>query len=116
MSVPSILVAEDEPPIAAVLFALLEEEGYAVRHAWDGAVALAMIQQDPPDLLISNVRMPRVDGVQLTRHAFERVPPIPVILISAHFDGADVPGAVFVAKPFDLDHVVSLVGRLLNGG
>jgi DNA-binding NtrC family response regulator len=109
-------LAEDEQSIATVLLDMLAEEGFSVRHAWDGTVALAMIEHDPPDLLISNVKMPRVDGVQLMRHATKRIPPIPVILISAHFDGADVPGAVFVAKPFDLDHIVALVDRLLNGG
>ena len=114
MPTPSVLVAEDEAQIAAMLLDLLAEEGFAVRHAWDGAEALAEIERDPPGLLISNVRMPRVDGVQLTRHAVARLPPIPVILMSAHFDGADVPGAVFVAKPFDLDHVVGLVWTLTD--
>ena len=115
MPTPSILVAEDEQPIADVLVALLGDEGYAVRHARDGAVALAMIERDPPDLLISNVAMPYVDGIQLARRVTDRLNPIPVVLVSAQVDAVDLPGVVFVAKPFDLDHIVALVGRLLDG-
>ena len=84
---PSVLVAEDEAPIAAVLVDHLAEAGFAVRHARDGAEALAEIERDPPDLVISNVKMPRVDGVELARRARERAVPIPVVLIGAYGDG-----------------------------
>jgi DNA-binding NtrC family response regulator len=108
---PSVLVAEDEAPIAAVLLDLLADEGFAVRHARDGEQALAEIERDPPDVLVSNVRMPRVDGIELARRARERAVPIPVVLIGANGDGADVPGAIVVAKPVDRDRLLEVVRR-----
>ena len=113
---PTVLVAEDEQPIADLLVELLKDEGFAVRHARDGAAALAMIEREPPVLVVSNVSMPRMDGMALARRIAERRERIPVILISAHREGVDLPGVVFVAKPFDLDHVVAVVRRLLDGG
>ena len=75
-----------------------------------------MVERNPPDLVVSDIRMPRMDGAQLANRLALRRHRIPVILASAHYDGADIPGATFVAKPFDIDHLLGLIRRLLDGG
>ena len=113
---PTILVADDEPIIAEMLAELFEDEGFVVRRARDGAEALAMVERDPPDLIIADVAMPGMDGEQLARRVAVGGGRIPVVLISAHRRAVALPGVVFVAKPFALDPVVALVRRLLAGG
>ena len=111
----TILVAEDDRRIADLLRELLTDEGFAIRIARDGVEALAEIEQVPPDVIVSDIKMPRLDGVQLATLVVARRAPIPFILTSAHFDGADISGTIFVAKPFDLDGIVDLIRRLVAG-
>ena len=63
MKTESILIADDEAPIRLMLRTTLESEGYAICEAADGAEALEMIEREPPDLLILDLNMPRVDGM-----------------------------------------------------
>lgn len=109
-----ILVAEDDRRIADLIGDLLSDEGYNIRIARDGVEALAAIEQEPPDVIVSDIKMPRLDGVQLATLVAARRTPIPFILTSAHYDGADIPGTIFVAKPFDLDGIVELIRRLVD--
>ena len=110
----SILVVDDEPIIAATLAALLADEGYRVRQAFDGQQALDLIARDPPDLVVTDVMMPHVDGVTLTRALRERGDGTPVVLMSAVYADVDIPGVRFLPKPFDLDEIVRVVGRVLD--
>lgn len=110
----TILVAEDDRRIADLLRELLSDEGYNIRIARDGVEALAAIEQEPPDVIVSDIKMPRLDGVQLATLVAARRDPIPFILTSAHFDGADIPGTIFVAKPFDFDGIVDLIRQLVG--
>ena len=110
----SILVAEDDRRIADLLRELLSDEGYVIRIVSDGVEALAAIDQDPPDVIVSDIKMPRLDGVQLATLVAARRTPIPFILTSAHYDGADIPGTIFMAKPFDLDGIVNLIRELVE--
>ena len=110
----SILIVDDEPIIAATLAALFADEGYRVRQAFDGQAALDLVDRDPPDLIVTDVMMPLVDGVTLTRRLRERGDPTPVVLMSAVYAAVDIPGVRFLPKPFDLDAVVAAVGRVLD--
>jgi two-component system response regulator MprA len=110
----TILVAEDDRRIADLLRQLLSDEGYNIRIARDGVEALTAIEQEPPDVIVSDIKMPRLDGVQLATLVAARRTPIPFILTSAHYDGADIPGTIFVAKPFDFDGFVDLIRRLVT--
>jgi len=110
-----ILIVDDEEPLRDFLGMMLEDAGYEVRKAIHGAQALEIIAQDPPDLVISDVMMPMVNGVELCRKlkALNATHPIPVILMSAA--GRDlIEGAgadAFISKPFDLGNMESLVER-----
>ena len=108
-----ILVVDDEPVIRDVLTALFTGEGYAVRTAGDGFVALELMADAPPDLVIADIIMPRLDGWGLLTRLRDRHPGVPVILLSATFRGNPPDGVVFVAKPFDIDHLLAVVASML---
>ena len=116
-----ILVVDDEPSLLDVLAALLTDEGYQVQTARDGQVALDLIAEALPDLLITDVMMPVLDGWRLLAAVRERTPALPVIVISA-VDRPEVrqreffitDHTVFLRKPFHVEALLTLVERLLG--
>jgi CheY-like chemotaxis protein len=80
-----ILLVDDEPGIRFVLSAVLEQSGYAVDLAEDGFVALRKIQQKSPDLVITDLRMPNMNGFELLFVIRTRFPELPTIAISGEF-------------------------------
>jgi CheY-like chemotaxis protein len=108
---PTILVVDDEPFIVDVIAFLLEDEGFQVYRAYDGEQAWKMVGQRCPDLIISDVYMPRLNGLDFLNRLRQRPPlsHIPVILMSAARRELAEPNAAFLAKPFDLDRMLSLV-------
>ncbi len=107
-----VLVVEDDRAVLDLLDGALREEGYRVRRAEDGVEALEAIREQTPDLVIADVHLPRLDGGQLVRRL--RDENVPVILLSGDPNWARTPGVAFVAKPFDLDHLLLVVARLLS--
>lgn len=108
---PTILIVDDEPFIVDLLALALQDEGYQVARAYDGEEAWRLLCAHRPDLIISDVTMPRLDGLHLL-HRLRRqrvLAQIPVILMSAARRRIDAGDAAFVAKPFDLDRMLSLV-------
>ncbi len=112
---PRVLVVDDEPQIVDLLATLLEEEGYQVYRAYDGEEAWELSGRHRPDLVISDVTMPRLDGLGLLRRfrGTGSLRGTPVILMSAAVRRIDGAGATFLPKPFDLDGLLSLVEREL---
>jgi CheY-like chemotaxis protein len=109
---PTVLVVDDDPAIRRVLADLLEDEGYRVLAAGDGLGAMALAEQDRPDVVLSDVAMRGMDGLAL-RLWFEGLrPPVPVILTSGI---VPVPGgrSRFLAKPAELDEVLAAVSAAL---
>ena len=111
---PTVLVVEDEPVIRELMAILLEEEGYAVRQAEDGVEALETVDQHPIDLVLSDVKMPRLDGASLARHLRERGDPIPVVLMSAVYAEVDLPGVRFMRKPVNCEHLLDIIAAALR--
>jgi CheY-like chemotaxis protein len=107
---PTVLVVEDEE----VVTDLLQDEGYAVRQAADGLQAIDELEVDDVDLVLSDVRMPRLDGPSLARRLRGRGHAIPVVLMSAADVEVDLPGVRFLPKPFDRDHLLHVVGSALG--
>ncbi len=107
-----VLVVEDDRSVLDLLDGALRDEGYRVRRAEDGVEALEAIREYAPDLVIADVHMPRLDGGQLVRRLREWN--LPVVLLSGDANWARTPGVAFVPKPFDLDHLLTVVGRLLD--
>lgn len=112
------MIAEDEQHIADVLQLVLEDEGYRVFSARDGAEALRVALREPPDLVISDVMMPGLDGFGLVRElrrAGDRFEHVPIVLVSARPRPDNLPErTLWIGKPFNLEEVVEVVAALLE--
>jgi CheY-like chemotaxis protein len=114
---PRILVVDDERAFTDVLAELLEQEGYQVDRAYNGEQALRLIQISQPDLVLSDVMLPKLSGTDLVRAARKLVPPdrLPFILLSAGRDpGLAEDRVCFLAKPLDFDRLLRQVQQLLE--
>ena len=123
MNKPTILVVDDDPDILKLISMRLNAAGYQTITANDGAEALLTIHMQRPNLVISDLRMPALDGVSLMDSAHETLPSLPFIILTAH---GSIPEAVnatqkgafsFLAKPFDSQQLLQLVkdGLLVSG-
>ncbi len=115
-----ILVADDERRVRVVLKSLLELEGHTVLEANDGAQALLLAEQASPDLVISDIRMPGLDGLDLLRELKSRGVASDVILMTAYASTKTAVSALregahdYIIKPFENDEMLVRVERLLN--
>ncbi|HEX6292986.1 MAG TPA: response regulator [Herpetosiphonaceae bacterium] len=114
---PMILVVEDEVPIAELVREVCVDEGYEVLLAANGLDALAVLERSPPDLVLSDVMMPKLDGRALCQamHAHPVYRTIPIILMSAGRATLvhDVPHSAFLQKPFSLDRLLTTIAHHL---
>src|SRR5262245_39544203 len=97
-----ILVVDDEPNLRRVLSAQLERDGYDVHTAEDGEQALALLKEHHIDLVISDLRMPKIDGMELLRRVQSSEDPIPVVIVTAH---GTVDNAVEALKTGAFDYI-----------
>jgi DNA-binding response OmpR family regulator len=111
----TILVVDDDPMLADVLVELFAEEGYCARHVHDGETALSEIERPPPDLVVSDISIPGIDGVTLTREMRTRGMQVPVVLVSAVIRDVRVPGVTLLPKPFDLEDLLQTVSQIFAG-
>jgi len=103
-----ILIVDDESDIRDILGDALVDEGYRVACAADGQEALELVAAEVPDLIVSDIKMPRVHGLTLIERVRELGHTMPVVLIST-WTPPDRPGVQFVAKPFDLDDITAAI-------
>ena len=110
----SVLVVDDDGDVCEMLNELLSQAGYDVRCAHDGEEAWANVQRDPPDLILSDIRMPKLDGIDLASRLISGGYRTPIILMSAsHVDRAGV-SAAFIRKPFAFDDLLAVIARALD--
>jgi two-component system OmpR family response regulator len=107
--VPTLLLVEDDRSLGAALISLFSSEGYDVQYAEDGLFALAQVQECTPDVVVTDAMMPRLDGLQLIKLLREQGVRVPVILISANNVDPRQPGVRFLAKPFDVDRLLTVI-------
>src|SRR2546423_3859249 len=104
---PKILVVEDDPDIRKILEIFLTEKGFRVKVAEGGPRALDVVAEEPVDLILSDVRMPGMSGLDLLRHVKEQDPEIQLVLMSAYSSVKDAVEAIqlgaadYVEKPID---------------
>ncbi len=116
----TVLVVDDEPEIRTSLRGILAEEGLRVLEAKDGRQALDLIHRENPELVILDVWMPEVDGLQLLQQLQDAAAHPAVIMISGHGNietavSATKLGAFdFIEKPFSLDGLLRVVNRALD--
>jgi CheY-like chemotaxis protein len=119
----TILVVDDQPDERTIQRAMLTHLGYEVREAADGASALAAVAESPPDLVLLDVAMPRMDGFSVCRalRTDPRTAGVPVLFFTASVAGdmaqmaASVGAQGILAKPVDPRVVASEVARVLGG-
>jgi CheY-like chemotaxis protein len=110
----SVLVVDDDGVVCEMLSELLSQAGYDVRCAHDGEEAWADVQRDPPDLILSDIRMPKLDGIDLASRLISGGYRTPIILMSAsHMDRVGV-SAAFIRKPFAFDQLLTVIARALD--
>ncbi len=114
-----ILIVDDEPHIVSFVRAYLEKEGYPTLEANDGETALAVWREHRPDLIILDVLMPRLDGLEFCRQV-RRESSVPIIILSARADeddrvtGLELGADDYVVKPFSPRELVARVRSLLR--
>ncbi|HJR24109.1 MAG TPA: response regulator [Acidimicrobiales bacterium] len=121
MSPARVLVVEDDPVILRLLEVNFELEGYDVLLAHDGAEGIDMARAQRPDLVISDIMMPNVSGIELVEalKGDEATAGIPIILLSAKAQSADVRAGMeagaddYITKPFEPLELVDRVQALL---
>ncbi len=120
---PRVLVADDDPSSRYLLESILTSGGYEVSSAADGAEALAAAHQDPPDLIITDILMPNMDGYALCREwrADPTLVDIPLVFYTANYTHADderfaenLGADRFLLKPMDPDDLLHEVNDLLE--
>lgn len=120
----NILVIDDEEGVRQVVAKVLEREGHDVVEASDGKVALSLMHNNLPDVVVCDLFMPEMDGVEVLRKLRRDYPQMSVVAISGGgyqgqvqlLDVAKKLGAVAVLKkPFELSELVAAVNRALGG-
>ncbi len=115
-----ILVVDDEPNIREVVDLYLRREGYSVKTAADGIAALQAIERQRPDLIVLDLMLPKLDGLQLTRALREAHYNIPIIMLTAKSEeadriaGLDLGADDYVTKPFSPKELVARVKAVLR--
>jgi len=116
---PSVLVVDDEPQIATIAKDYLTRAGFSVAVAADGATGLEMARQKKPDLIVLDLGLPRLDGLELAR-AIRRESDVPIIMLTARVDEADrlhgfeVGADDYITKPFSPRELVARVSSVLR--
>ena len=117
-----ILIVDDHEDNIDLLRARLEARGYAIDTAMDGEEALARVEQSPPDLILLDVMMPRIDGFEVVRRlkANKDLPFIPIILQTAldstehKVEGLDAGADDYITKPINFAELEARVKSMLR--
>jgi DNA-binding response OmpR family regulator len=115
--VTRVLLIEDDPAIRNLVAYALSDEGYQVDEAADGLAALEIANRRHPDIIILDMKMPRMDGWQFARLYRERYDhQTPIIVVTAAQDAAnraaDINSESYLAKPFELETLVERVAEV----
>jgi response regulator RpfG family c-di-GMP phosphodiesterase len=118
---PVILCVDDEPSILSALRRLFRTHGFAVLAAESGQAGLDLLETEPIDLVISDMRMPHMDGVVFLEHVRQRKPDILRLLLTGYADIASITGAInrgeiyrYIAKPWDDTDIILTVQDALD--
>lgn len=121
MSMARVLVIDDEPDVVRLIHKVLSPRGYLVQTARDGASALARVKQEPPDVILLDSDLPKIDGAEVCRRiktdeATERIPI--VMMTTSYIDiydvGAEGGPDAFVVRPFAREVLANVVDRILH--
>lgn len=115
-----ILIAEDEDSLRRFVARALEMDGHEIAHAGDGADALEQLQSKRYDLLLSDIRMPVMDGIELATQSAKLAPDMPILLMTGYAEQRERAEPLMrividvVAKPFSLPQIRQAVAEALT--
>ena len=116
----NVLVVDDEPVLAELVSMALRYEGWEIATAGDGATAIASARENPPDVVVLDVMLPDMSGLDVLRRLREQIPGLPLLLLTAkdsvedRIAGLTAGGDDYVTKPFSLEEVVLRLRALLR--
>jgi DNA-binding response OmpR family regulator len=116
----TILFVEDDTHFAAAITAALADDGYVIDRVAGGRAALACLLRWHPDLLLLDLGLPDIDGLEICRLARRRAPDLPIIALTAHTGIRDVVAGFaegaddYIRKPVDLDVLLARIGAVLR--
>ena len=120
MSEAAVLLVDDDAPIRRMLTRTLTAEGYAVAAVGDGGAALAEVERSVPDVIVLDVAMPGMDGLDVTRRLRAKGLPVPILLLTARdalqerVAGLDAGADDYLVKPFEVEELTARVRALLR--
>jgi nitrogen regulation protein NR(I) len=115
-----VLIVDDEPNLRKILAAQLSRDGYDVLLAEDGEQGLSLLREHHIDLVVTDLKMPKVDGMTLLREALRESPQLPIVMITAHgtvdtaVEALKLGAFDYLTKPFDKDEVRQVVAKALK--
>ncbi len=119
---PRVLLADDESSVRLALRKIIEEQGCDVTPVSDGAQALEALAKGGYQLVVTDLRMPQADGMQVVRAATERDPPVPVVVLTGYgtvqraVEAMRLGAANFLTKPFEIPDVENVIREVLSLG
>ncbi|MFO0678159.1 MAG: sigma-54 dependent transcriptional regulator [Polyangiaceae bacterium] len=115
-----VLIVDDEPNLRKILATQLSRDGYDVLTAEDGEQGLALVRENHIDLVVTDLKMPKVDGMTLLREVLREDREMPVVMITAHgtvdtaVEALKLGAFDYLTKPFDKDEVRQIVAKALK--
>ena len=116
---PRVLIADDEPNIREVISFALERAGYATTTARNGSEALQQVRRGPVDLIVLDIGMPEMDGLEVCRQ-IRKTSEVPILFLSARDEeidrilGLEIGGDDYVTKPFSTRELVARINVILK--
>ena len=116
----NVLVVDDEPVLAELVSMALRYEGWDIATAGDGATAISLARENPPDVVVLDVMLPDMSGLDVLHRLREQIPGLPLLLLTAkdsvedRIAGLTAGGDDYVTKPFSLEEVVLRLRALLR--
>ena len=116
----TVLIAEDEANMRRVLSALLARDGFRTLEAADGEAALESLAREPVDAILTDLRMPKMNGLELLEVVRRRHPDIPVVMLTAHGTVGSAVEALkrgafdYLTKPFDPDEIRQVMDKAVS--
>lgn len=122
MTIHKVLIVEDNPMNMRLIEMILKSDDYLLLKATDGEEALTIAAIDHPDLILMDIRLPRIDGLEVAKRLKRntKLNDIPIIALTAHAMKGDMEKAIeagcesYVAKPIDTRHLPKLVASTLS--
>jgi len=116
---PKLLIVDDQLGIRMLLHEIFEKEGYQIFQAANGVNALQIVKQEAPDLVILDMKLPEMDGLDILKQIKQDNPEIHVIIMTAYGELSVIQEAInhgaltYFAKPFNIDEVIAVVKQEL---